>query len=338
MRRLYGVILPGNDVSSPAPGNSLETEILESLLQSLGLPFLRSDDELREQLLARSSSPLFLLGFLKGLLSLGVLESSDGLRGSKAGQNEIASRHNKTTEQILAKAIFVSVDFSSTTLDYRVNNKLKQQSLVKALGLKSGQRYQVLDATAGLGKDAFLIANTGCRVTLLERSPVIFALLQDGLSRLQGAGPDALSTDTSSVLSPSEIVSPALNMSLRQMDFLTWPDSDQVDVVYLDPMFPESRKTARVKKDMFLLQQWFSHGERGASAEAEIERCVAGSVPTSQSLGEEEPLLRKALKIARRRVVVKRPRLAKPLVGELAPGYSLNGKTNRYDVYLLQSG
>ena len=57
------------------------------------------------------------------------------------------------------------------------------QSIAKAVGLKSGAMPTVVDATAGLGRDAFVLASLGCKVTLIERSPVVAALLQDGLAR-----------------------------------------------------------------------------------------------------------------------------------------------------------
>ena len=57
------------------------------------------------------------------------------------------------------------------------------QSIAKAVGLKSGAMPTVVDATAGLGRDAFVLASLGCKVTLIERSPVVGALLQDGLAR-----------------------------------------------------------------------------------------------------------------------------------------------------------
>ena len=51
------------------------------------------------------------------------------------------------------------------------------QPVARAIGLKGSQRPQVVDATAGLGRDAFVMASLGCRVTLVERSPVAAALV-----------------------------------------------------------------------------------------------------------------------------------------------------------------
>src|SRR5690554_1818824 len=58
------------------------------------------------------------------------------------------------------------------------------QLVARAVGLhKTRARLHVLDATAGLGQDAFVLAGLGCQVTMLERNSVIHALLADGLSR-----------------------------------------------------------------------------------------------------------------------------------------------------------
>jgi 16S rRNA (guanine1516-N2)-methyltransferase len=41
----------------------------------------------------------------------------------------------------------------------------------------------IIDATAGFGKDSLLLASLGCHITLLERSPLVAAMLADGWQR-----------------------------------------------------------------------------------------------------------------------------------------------------------
>ena len=60
------------------------------------------------------------------------------------------------------------------------------QMIAKAVGVQPGIRPRVLDATAGLGRDAFVLASLGCAMTLIERQPLVAALLEDGLARAQG--------------------------------------------------------------------------------------------------------------------------------------------------------
>lgn len=188
------------------------------------------------------------------------------------------------------------VDFSDAKLNYRANSSIRNQNIAKALGLKGGQRPTVLDATAGLGKDAFLIASLGCEVSLLERSDLVHALLADGLTRSGYYG-----AEISAVLG---------RMNLHFGDLLEFEaGSEKFDVVYLDPMFPERRKSAKVKKDMALLQRLLGHQTDGAE------------------------LLNAAKLLAKKRVVVKRAKLS-PYLGPGKPDIEFKGSSSRYDVYL----
>ncbi|MBI1335659.1 MAG: 16S rRNA (guanine(1516)-N(2))-methyltransferase [Phycisphaera sp.] len=114
-----------------------------------------------------------------------------------------------------------------------------RQPIAKALGLKKGDPHRptVLDATAGLGEDACLMAALGCHVTALERNPTVHALLEDALRRLAHIDPDTAS-----------------RITLMQCDSITRLAAMSAEVVYLDPMFPAKRK-AMQRKPMRLLQQ-----------------------------------------------------------------------------------
>jgi len=201
----------------------------------------------------------------------------------------------------------VCVDFSSPTMRYRRQQAVRQQAVVKAAGKLAApteSEPQLIDATAGLGVDAFLLASAGWHVRMIEQSPVIHALLVDGLQRAQqealSSGADAAFIETVARLSLADCEDS--RVALTQVE--------PVDVIYLDPMFPTRKKTAQVKKDRWLLQQL--HDE---SAEGKY-----------------------LLDIARhraRKVVVKRPVNAEPL-DEVKPSSSLTGKTSRFDIYVGQ--
>lgn len=189
------------------------------------------------------------------------------------------------------------VDFAHPDLLRRSSDKLKQQNLLKAVGLKGTEPLHILDAMAGLGRDAWLLASGGAKVQLLENSAVVFALLQDGFTRGQ-----TQSATQARVLQ---------RMHLRHGDFFLLADElPQFDVVYLDPMFPATNKQARAKKDMYLLQ------------------LLLGNTTV-----DEFGLLNAARKLARRRVVVKRAKLSPHLAGQ-QPDIEFKGSANRYDVYL----
>ena len=172
------------------------------------------------------------------------------------------------------------------------------QAIAQAVGLKKLRKPRVADLTAGLGRDAFALAALGCDVTLVERSPVVHVLLQDGLNR-------ALQSDDVNL---REIVS---RMRLVHADSLEWLDSQEetFDVITLDPMFPERRKSALARKEMR-----FFHDLVGSDSDA------AG-------------LLELARSQCRHRVVVKRPARAIALGGH-APSFSIAGKSTRFDIYL----
>ena len=192
------------------------------------------------------------------------------------------------------------VDFVSGYHGYR--RRLgggRTQPLGRAIGLKRGATPRVLDATAGLGKDGFVLATLGCSVTLCERSPVFAALLEDGLQR---AARD-----------------PGIGALVRQHLRLDIGDSRTIlrrlaaqsipDVIYLDPMYPRRDRRALVK------------------AESRMIRALVGD---DSDAGE---LLDQALACAGCRVVVKRPAKA-PALTATAPSHAIHSPGTRYDVYL----
>ena len=194
----------------------------------------------------------------------------------------------------------LSIDFSDRALQKRALDGLKRQGIGKAVGLKKKPLPDILDATAGLGGDAYLLASAGCQVSLLERSNIVHALLKDALQR-------------ASLLTDSQTEAAARNLKLSHADFLDQSlDESSVDVVYLDPMFPDRDKSSLVKKEMRLFKPM-----------------VGGDLDAAE-------LLKAALEKARYRVVVKRPRKAPEIEG-VKPTLKLEGKSSRYDIYTLKS-
>jgi 16S rRNA (guanine1516-N2)-methyltransferase len=121
------------------------------------------------------------------------------------------------------------VDFNTADIRRRAAAG-RSLPLIRAVGGRSGRGLRVLDATAGLGRDAYLLMRAGFQVTCVERSVVVAALLQDGLAR---AGVNIPVT----VAEAEQVM-----RTLRPQ------------VVYLDPTFPARGKSALVKKEMQYFQ------------------------------------------------------------------------------------
>lgn len=188
----------------------------------------------------------------------------------------------------------IYVDFLKGTLEHRrLFGGGRSQLIARAVGLKSNINPTVLDLTAGLGRDAFVLANLGCDVTMLERHPIIAALLKDGLERAQTVEWFR-----------------ALKLKLIEIDAQCYLSTleKSFDVIYLDPMYPIGKKSALVKKEMRLLRDIVGADEDAVQ------------------------LLSLALKKAKHRVVVKRPRLASSFDTQM-PDITHIGKSSRFDVY-----
>nr|BFD39909.1 class I SAM-dependent methyltransferase [Pseudomonas sp. FFPRI_1] len=170
------------------------------------------------------------------------------------------------------------------------------QMIAKAVGVAQGVRPRVLDATAGLGKDGFVLATLGCEMSLIERQPLIGALLEDGLAR------GALDAEVAPIVARMHLLK---GNSIELMR--NW-QGEPPQVIYLDPMFPHREKSALVKKEMRLFR------------------------PLVGDDNDAPALLAAALALATHRVVVKRPRKA-PCIEGPKPSHGLEGKSSRYDIY-----
>ncbi|MFV1996653.1 MAG: class I SAM-dependent methyltransferase [Acidiferrobacterales bacterium] len=190
----------------------------------------------------------------------------------------------------------VCIDFTKIDIRPHSANLSRRQPLARAMGKKN---TSIIDATAGLGQDAFLLTAMGFQAIAVERNAVLAALLQDALSRAQQNSivEKVLAGRLSFIYGDARKIVPAL---------------DPADVIYLDPMFPPRRsKSALARKEMRILRDLV-----GEDADA----------------GQ---LFEMAHAHARNRVVVKRPQHAKPLIP--GPDFALVGKLVRYDVYLTHA-
>jgi 16S rRNA (guanine1516-N2)-methyltransferase len=196
----------------------------------------------------------------------------------------------------------VYVDFLSAALTYRRRfGGGRRQPLARAIGIRGKSAHlAVLDATAGLGRDSFVLACLGCDVQMVERSPLIAALLRDGLERAE-QDPEMGSL----IRAHLNLVMADSCRWMAELDKTLYPE-----VIYLDPMYPHRMKSALVKKEMRLL------------------RAIVGEDQDASAL------LSAALQCARKRVVVKRPRYAFPVQGP-KPSLCIQSLNTRFDVYVI---
>jgi 16S rRNA (guanine1516-N2)-methyltransferase len=194
----------------------------------------------------------------------------------------------------------VDVSFEGNSMVHRLNHGGgKGEQVAKAVGLgklPKGKTLSVIDATAGLGRDSLILAALHCEIQMYERNPSVRELLKDGLERA------SLSGDVAVI---------AKRMTLNLKDFLDASgtiEDESVDVVYLDPMFPDRTKSALVKKEMRVFKQ-----------------LIGGDDDADQ-------LFEPAYRIAKHRVVVKRPKAAPFLAGK-TPSVQIKGKSGRFDIY-----
>ncbi len=197
------------------------------------------------------------------------------------------------------------IDFTSGSVDHRRKfGGGRGQGLPKACGFKNGVTPFVVDATAGLGRDGFLLASLGAQVIMIERSEQMFELLSDAMAR---AGDIEQSSP--------EVVEIMARMSLLQgdaKDVLPQISRHRApDVVVVDPMHPPRKTKALVKKEMRLIRE------------------IVG--PDEDSF----ELMQVALKCARNRVVLKWPQKADPMANLRLPSHQILGKSTRYDVFMV---
>ncbi len=196
-----------------------------------------------------------------------------------------------------ANGMKLEIDFDKNKVDYHRKNISKKDILIRAVGFKSSL-WRVLDLTAGLGIDAVHLASMGCQVTSLERNPVLWFLLRQAQLRTQRS-------EIKAIRFLSKDANDFLQENLLEI-------SNEFDVIYYDPMYPEKKKSALPRKEMQAFRSLV-----GADQDA-------------------EKVIQAGLESGIRRFVIKRP-LKLPLQEYTREGYTfhnLEGTTVQYQVYV----
>ncbi len=200
----------------------------------------------------------------------------------------------ETSAWLETAGLKVAIRYDSASMLHRRHGG-QNELLGRAIGVKSDLYPVVFDATGGLGRDAFVLADLGCRVTLCEQTPALAWLLHDAIlcaqvSRYEGVRDAA-----------ERMTVRAGNSEAQSLGATT--------VIYIDPMFPERKKAAAVKKEAMMLQY------------------------LSASNNEGESLMNWAWQQPVDRIVVKRP-LKAPVLAKRKASFTLSGKSVRFDVFV----
>ncbi len=192
----------------------------------------------------------------------------------------------------------LKVDFLGGAVGHRLRfGGGRGQALPRAIGMKGGNTPHIVDATAGLGRDAFLLASLGATVTLIERSEKMHALLQEGMNaaRAQNDEIGLIISRMTLIFGDAKDILPDLNP----------------EIILIDPMHPPRKDSALVKRAL---------------------RQVREIVGTDDDAPQ---LIKTALQCARKRVVLKWPQKADSMPISIKPSHQITGKSTRYDVFMI---
>ncbi len=198
------------------------------------------------------------------------------------------------------KVLPIIVDFlKNERVHPRLSSTTIKDPLPKAAGVKPGIRPHIVDTTAGLGMDAMQLAWLGCQVTLIERSPIIYVLLEDGLQRARKNKELCGIIDNNICLLAGDSTATLATLS------------SSPHTVLLDPMYPTDSKNPRNRKEMRILRDMVGDDE------------------------DIDQLFTAALNVALNRVVIKRPKHAPLIRNSPSPSHQITMKSGRFDVYLM---
>ncbi|MGD0465399.1 MAG: class I SAM-dependent methyltransferase [Gammaproteobacteria bacterium] len=199
-------------------------------------------------------------------------------------------------------------NFATPSLIYRLKHGGGgKQAIAKAIKVSGKEPLKVIDATAGFGTDSLILASLNCHIYAIERNPTIAKLLQNRL----------LAAQNNNFLAPLvKNITLIVGDSRTIIPELVQKNQYNPDVIYLDPMFSANKKrTAASKKQIQILQSILANSEQPN--------------PEYNDLN----LLKTCINYAKKRVVVKRPKISEHL-DNIKPNFSLIGKANRFDIYL----
>jgi len=188
----------------------------------------------------------------------------------------------------------LNLDFQTGSSGWRLKRADHEKLIKKALG-KSDKPLRILDCTAGLLQDSLLFLTLGHHVTAIEQSKILFLLLQDAIARASRSNKGIFT-----------------NLKLLQGNAVGYAqEASAFDVIYFDPMYPSSKKSALGSGKLEYLTKILEVEQ--ISNEPQMDFEVLQLMPV-------------------KKMIVKRPIKAEPF--DAGINYQVTGKTTRFDVYI----
>lgn len=197
----------------------------------------------------------------------------------------------------------------------------KSELLLQAVKITSDS--QVIDATAGFGHDSLILASTGAQVIMLEQQPLMALLLLVEQQRMSGLANWQKLMHRLYIIN-TDALGYFATLAADTINDTKEIDKKLIDVIYLDPMFPEDS---------------YQDSKTGKGAKVGKQMQALHQLARPPTLEEESQLLQSAQAIVRQvagqgRVVVKRPQLA-PLLANQQPSESWHNEAVRFDGYFV---
>lgn len=223
---------------------------------------------------------------------------------------------NKNKLSLLKDGLSVAPEWDK--LQRRVVSAGRKSELILRAA-KISADSQVIDATAGFGHDSLILASTGAQVTMLEQQPLMALLLFSEQQRMSAQ------PNWQKLMARLTIINTDALSYFAQLQKNTTDQAVAVDVVYLDPMFPEDS---------------YQDSKTGKGAKVGKQMQALHHLAHPPTLDEEMALLNKAQAVVadnqegRGRVIVKRPQQA-PFLSQQNPDESWHNAAVRFDGYFV---
>jgi 16S rRNA (guanine1516-N2)-methyltransferase len=189
--------------------------------------------------------------------------------------------------------IFLKPDFLKGSINYRLQRAQHEKHLKKAIG-KNKEPQLILDGTAGLLSDTLILLSLGHKVIACEQSKYIYLLVSDAVRRAVGQ---------------LDFLENLILVNQNSID--VYLKKENIDIVYLDPLFPQDKKQLKRSKSIYALRDILK-----------LEKIATNDDKLFIKFNELKP----------KKIILKRPLKSEIIYN--TPNYQVKGKSTRFDIYI----